>query len=365
MSQKKDVAIWAHIPPPFGGMTVHVSRLITKLDENNLSYQMYSFDRYINHRRDIYYVRQNIAKWFIRLLFGNIENIHYVFTTRVWVRLLAVIIGRTRGKVIILRIGGQSLQKSISTKNLFLKYMSIIAIRYATIVIGVNEEICKFVIELGAKRNNVYHIPGFIPPSGDNVSIKSNIKSFFNLRTPLLVTSGQLLPNAKEDIYGIWSIIAGLEMLKKKYADIGLFIQIYEVKYKNHDLINLLVREIERRKLNDSVFIYTEQDELWPYIARADIYIRNTSTDGDANSIREAISLGTPVVASDCVVRPDPVITFRTGDKNSMLEKINYAIDNIALLRNKVRSSKMTDNSENIINLFQKYLTTSEIKKNN
>jgi hypothetical protein len=39
-----DVAIWGHNPPPYGGMTVHISRLIPKLKDAGIVYQMYSFN---------------------------------------------------------------------------------------------------------------------------------------------------------------------------------------------------------------------------------------------------------------------------------------------------------------------------------
>jgi glycosyltransferase involved in cell wall biosynthesis len=52
----------------------------------------------------------------------------------------------------------------------------------------------------------------------------------------------------------------------------------------------------------------------------SDIFLRPTRSDGDANSIREALYLGVPVIASDCVERPDQVLTFRTGDIPSYVE---------------------------------------------
>ncbi len=49
-------------------------------------------------------------------------------------------------------------------------------------------------------------------------------------------------------------------------------------------------------------------------IARSDLFVRPTLSDGDAISVREAIAMDTPVVASDVVARPEGTLCFKTGD---------------------------------------------------
>jgi glycosyltransferase involved in cell wall biosynthesis len=58
-------------------------------------------------------------------------------------------------------------------------------------------------------------------------------------------------------------------------------------------------------------------------IARSGIFVRSTFSDGDAISVREAIALGTPVIASDVVSRPAGTICFKTGDASDLASKIN------------------------------------------
>lgn len=62
--------------------------------------------------------------------------------------------------------------------------------------------------------------------------------------------------------------------------------------------------EVERLGLEDAVYFNTETGVFLPVLAEATVFIRPTATDGDANSIREALSLGVPVIASDVVSRP-------------------------------------------------------------
>jgi glycosyltransferase involved in cell wall biosynthesis len=57
---------------------------------------------------------------------------------------------------------------------------------------------------------------------------------------------------------------------------------------------------------------------LAPALAANTTFVRPTRADGDAVSIREAISAGVPVVASDVVGRPPGVLTFPVGNSEEL-----------------------------------------------
>jgi len=64
-----------------------------------------------------------------------------------------------------------------------------------------------------------------------------------------------------------------------------------------------------------------------PVISRSDLFLRPTTTDGDAVSVREALELGVPVVASDAVPRPDAVVLYRAGDLADFVAKVREALE--------------------------------------
>jgi len=64
---------------------------------------------------------------------------------------------------------------------------------------------------------------------------------------------------------------------------------------------------------------------LWKF---SDIYLRPTTTDGDAVSVREALSLGTPVVASDAAERPEGCQIFPSQNAAAFAEAINETLKN-------------------------------------
>jgi glycosyltransferase involved in cell wall biosynthesis len=63
-------------------------------------------------------------------------------------------------------------------------------------------------------------------------------------------------------------------------------------------------------------------------IACSGIFVRSTLSDGDAISVREAIALGTPVIASDVVRRPAGTLYFKTGDASDLASKIDFLLAN-------------------------------------
>jgi hypothetical protein len=56
------------------------------------------------------------------------------------------------------------------------------------------------------------------------------------------------------------------------------------------------------------------------------IYIRPTRSDGDAVSLREALALGVPAIATDVVRRPDGVLTAPGVDAHSLAAVLERVI---------------------------------------
>jgi glycogen synthase len=61
-------------------------------------------------------------------------------------------------------------------------------------------------------------------------------------------------------------------------------------------------------------------------LQEADVVVRSTFADGDAITIREALDLGVPVVASDAGCRPPGVVLFLKGDSQDLLAKLGHVL---------------------------------------
>ena len=56
------------------------------------------------------------------------------------------------------------------------------------------------------------------------------------------------------------------------------------------------------------------------------VFVRPTICDGDSLSVREALALRVPVVASDTDFRPEGVILFRRGDVDDLVTALTRAL---------------------------------------
>ena len=96
-------------------------------------------------------------------------------------------------------------------------------------------------------------------------------------------------------------------------------------------------KAVEQGGLGGHLFVVVRQGELWPLTQQCDLFLRPTSSDGDAVSVREALSLGVPVVASDCVPRPPGAVTYRTGDVADLFNKVEEVLAAMSSYRRRIR----------------------------
>jgi len=61
-------------------------------------------------------------------------------------------------------------------------------------------------------------------------------------------------------------------------------------------------------------------------MSASDVFLRPTLEDGDSISVREALALGVPVVASRAGTRPDGALLFHRGDVEEMCAKVELAL---------------------------------------
>jgi glycosyltransferase involved in cell wall biosynthesis len=87
-------------------------------------------------------------------------------------------------------------------------------------------------------------------------------------------------------------------------------------------------RQIHATGLEENVLLLGDvnHDACLALMSVSDVFIRPTLEDGDSTSVREALSLGVPVVASRMGTRPPAAILFEPGDVGEMISKIELAM---------------------------------------
>ena len=162
----------------------------------------------------------------------------------------------------------------------------------------------------------------FVTKSNSNDTLPEYIQCFIssNASASLLVVSGKIVVSDKYyDLYGLLDAAKLFKRLKEKGIDVKmLMILIGEIASKDQLAI---FNEIKQIVGSDSDFMISESIAAIDKVFSASkIYLRPTKTDGDSLSVREALSCGCNVVASNVSNRPDGTILY-DGSLDNMVEK--------------------------------------------
>lgn len=182
-------------------------------------------------------------------------------------------------------------------------------------LVAVNQEIADVFRRYGVAENKISVVlPYSLGLPDENVTVPAELSAFIIGHSPLLLAVGGL-----EKEYDPLFQIAAMKEIVNEFPDAGLLIvgegslrreveqAVSASKYSTHIRIT--------GNVGHAVTLHLIRD--------ADILIRTTLFDGDAISVREALYLGTPVIATDNNMRPDGVHLIPVGDKNALLERIN------------------------------------------
>lgn len=346
MTRPADLAIWGRVPPPIGGMSVHIERLLPCLLRAGVTVQMYSVGRPTPAHPNVREVSHRRLRWLAGQMIRG-EAVHYVFSDDTRARFAAACLSAFAGRAVILRVGGRSLERALNSASSVERWMIRFAIRRCTAVVGVNQEICDMAQALGAKR--VQMIPGFIPPLEDGSSVDLEVSRFFRATSgPVVLGSGEIWAPEDDDLYGAYAFLDLLEAIPELRA----VYYAYEISPLGQEPRQAWIAEIGRRGLSDRIFPHLSGEALWPAMRQADLMLRPTLWDGDSNAVREALSLGLPVVASDCVPRPKATVTFQTGDSSAMVSAVRQTVEGLAEARAAVEAASVPDNAAPIVELI-------------
>jgi glycosyltransferase involved in cell wall biosynthesis len=211
-------------------------------------------------------------------------------------------------------------------KNIFLTIMFFMIFTLSKKIICNAQPVKDKIKEYGIKDNKIVPIPGFTLQylQFNKVDLPDEIEKFLQAHEPVLFSYICFLEEYTVDVF-----IEVIEELRKIYPDIGVIL-ILRVE-DNRDEFETMIKS---KALDKIIMIRSNlsHDEFLTLITRVKLYVR-TPKDGICSSVLEAIALGTPVVASENECRPREAILFKYGDKNDMLDKILYVLNNYDIVK--------------------------------
>jgi len=321
------LAIVGSYPPPYGGVAVHVQRLCALLDQRGVDYVVYNATSDHGDGVRVHGVYSKRRTWLIKyLLFGK-EPVIYMMSGRLSAWVMSAIAAAWRGKRVLLRLRNSALPdwvRESAWKRFWCRY----ALRRMSAVVCVSEALAESARSLGVDAAKVHHSPGFLPPSdpADRADVNPAVWSFIEQHGPILAANGKVDWYRGVDLYALDQLVELAGRLRPDHPNLGLVICFWDHHPQDEAYLDKLKRRAAELGVTENILFNTQSGMFVPVIHASDVFLRPTNTDGDANSVREALYLGVPAVASDAVARPAGAIVFRTRDLDDFEAKVRRAL---------------------------------------
>lgn len=340
------------VPPPEGGINRNMLAIRDELltQGHRSSIIATSRSTKIKSEPDIYH--PGSASALVRLLFTiSYDVLHLHVGGAITARLLALIFVCSffrRGKNILSFHSGGYTETAEGKAAKQTSLRGFIFRRFARVVV-VNPLLADVFERYGSERETIRVIYPFVHRAPDEgVTVPEHISDFARASKPFLLTVGLL-----EDEYDLFMQIDAMENILDEFPNAGLII------VGSGSLHERLAAAIATKAYAKNIFLAgdVEHAVTLHLINDADILLRTTKFDGDAISVREALYLETPVIATDNGMRPGGLNLITIGDRDALVD----AIKTVAKLPPSKKSPKPPDNENilEIVNLYKEILQSA------
>ncbi len=351
-SARPAVGIVGPYPPPYGGISVGIQRLARRLDDARIDYAIYNESATPSPEPHVVSA-PGPRRLFLELLLGGPRQILHYQSPDWRMRCLVALWGMLTGRKSVISIHGASFDFSMRSGGLQRAIIQFFTARTSA-VIACNPEIQAQVGALTGRPERVHMVPAFIlpPPSAADAPLPAGLTAFLAAHRPNLLWVGWVEPFQGRDLYGLDLTFDLLERLRTRFPEIGCVLWFSGIR--DEALWKELWASAVRRGLEGHIHIEREGlPEIYPLFRRADVYLRPTLTDGDSVSVREALSLGTPVVASDAAPRSPACVTFNKGDAEDFIRATELVLADLESARARARSEAQEDNGAKILAIYR------------
>lgn len=315
------------LPPPYGGVSVHLERLAARLRAAGHAVHAIAPQ---GPNEKLWTAYWRIA----RKSRGDVLHCHVAG----WAHLLAIGALAALGRRVVLTIHGQSLEDSFDKGGAGTRWALRFGLQRLAGVIAVNERIRRCVVERGGVApERVHAIPAFLPPDRATLLAEkpdAAVEAFLAAHEPVIAANAFSLEHYDGvALYGADLLAPLLLALRERHPRAGAVLFLATCEGDDVARLARLRDEARAAGVERDLLIVTGSRPFGPTLVRADVLVRPTATDGDAVSVREALWLGVPVVASDCVPRPQGTIVVATRDLAALARGIETALDGGAVAR--------------------------------
>ena len=280
------VLLIGKIPPPIGGVTIHVRRLIDRLSElSDINASLYDLSEGIRWR------------FFAEILKSDVVHCH---TSSPYLRLITSLICLVFRRKLIVTFHG-----SLGRYGKLLNLIDALTVRLCRIPLVLNQSSFDKAIAWN-KRTRI--VSAYV--SSDDVEIlgeaeTAKLDSRAKGKTLFCTNAFDVTFDVNgHEIYGISNLLK----LFKQHEDKLLVVSDPSGNYQRY------IQE-QHPELVDVAYFISYPHDSRAVLTKSRGFIRNTATDGDSLSIHEALSFSVPCYCTNVVSRPAGAITYDSIQK--------------------------------------------------
>ncbi len=317
MKKKLKILITGPVPPPAGGISIHIWRLKHLLED---VFEIDFIDEASSKKSGFYNFRSLNIFTYLKKIFR--ADVLYIHSGNRLFKKIHIITGRLFAKKIIITLHGYGPRRKMPFRAIDSMIFNL-----ANKIILVNPDIAHK-LSLPSHKCIVKH--AFLPPvMKDEPELPRLISDWLDKaqaghKMIICANASRLDMHNNQDLYGLDMCIEIMKRMIEKKLPVS-FVYTVSALEGTADTFNKNLQLISELGLQDHFLLINERLSFVKLIERADIVLRPTNADGDALTVREAIFLGKNTLASDVVERPAGTLLFTTrdiADLENKLEKL-------------------------------------------
>ncbi|WP_224362240.1 glycosyltransferase family 4 protein [Hyalangium versicolor] len=306
-------------PPPYGGVAIHVQQLHRFLRGRGVEAKVLDIGKGGRPAPDVIPV-QSLSRFGLRLAgFLSAGWTVHVHTSgnnpKSWMLAAAAAVPAPRSpRVITLHSG---LLPDFLAGSPARRALARAALAGYSRVVAVSQAVKAALVGCGVPEGKIVVQPAFCASEVQPGPVTAAVELARSRRKPLLAMAHHPSP-----VYGRLVMFRALRLIAEELPGVGLAVFGPGTR----------TAEFARDARETHVAPYLEDlgeldhEEVLGLLSRCDAFIRPTTHDGDAISVREALALGVPCVASDVCTRPEGTYLFQAGHAPDLALRVRQAL---------------------------------------
>jgi glycosyltransferase involved in cell wall biosynthesis len=331
-------------PPPHGGVQVNLVAIQKLLLARQIAVNVINLTRHRRPSHDgVYYPETGLQV--VRLILATPATIIHLhiggeLTSRLLALALVCCMLPGRKTVLTFHSGGYPSSPQGQTASPWT--LRGFVLRRFDRVIAINEQLEKLFQHFGVRPDRIrFILPYVLPKHVPDAELPPAIELFFRTHERVLLSMGWLEPE-----YDYPLQIRALARLRRTFPSAGLAI------FGDGRLEKDLRALAGATGVSEHVLLAGDvpHSVALEAMARSTVFLRTTLYDGDSISVREALHLGVPVIASDNGMRPPGVTLVPMENEDAVVEAASTLLASPAAKRFTPQDG--TDQIEAVMNLY-------------